>query len=54
MEISVRVHIEDIFQLTIVPVGPEGIDHVMGQSEWYHLGLLKRLTLVKETIEINM
>lgn len=54
MEISVRVNIEDIFQLTIVPVGPKGIDHVMSQSEWYHLGLLKRLTLVKETVEINM
>ena len=54
LEISVGVKLEDIFKLTIVPVSAKGINHVMSQSEWYHLGLFERMTLVKETVKINM
>lgn len=54
LEVSVGVELENILKRTIVSVGAKGIDHVMSQSEWYHLGLLKRLAFVKETVEINM
>ena len=54
LEISVRVKLEDIFELTIVPVSAKGINHVLSQSEWYHLGFFERMTLVKETVKIYM
>lgn len=54
LEVSARVKFENMLEQTIIAVSAEGIDHVMGQSEWYHLGLLKRLAFVKETVEINM
>jgi hypothetical protein len=54
LDVSVRVKPENTLKRTIVSVSAKGIDHIMGQSEWYHLGLLKRLAFVKETVEINM
>lgn len=54
MDVSVRVKPGNILKRTIVSVSAKGIDHVMSQSEWYHLGFLKSLAFVKETVEINM
>lgn len=39
---------------TIISVSAEGIDHVMCQPERHYFGLLKCLTFVEETIEVNM